>query len=233
MDHLYQFANCNSHFYQRVSSQNITSQVLHPLHQQQRHAPQAFPPRGCHHCPEARSRGAQRLTRHALQQRHSQRPLAATATGVHGGVEADDVGLDPLEDQVLRNLRELGIPGLVNIQKANWKMAIEIVELPIKMMIFHSYVSLPWCLKLNNKWENLSCKWGTPQENHLWSTWKFTSSELFADRLHHSYRGVHIPTNMATFHGNQNFGCPLSNLSRSWSTFHDKRWVYGVYIYIW
>jgi hypothetical protein len=28
-----------------------------------------------------------------------------------------------LEDQVLRNLRELGIPGLVNIQKANWKMA--------------------------------------------------------------------------------------------------------------
>ena len=32
------------------------------------------------------------------------------------------------------------IPGLVNIQKANWKMAIEIVDLPIdSMIIFHSY----------------------------------------------------------------------------------------------
>ena len=26
----------------------------------------------------------------------------------------------------------LGVPGLVNIQKANWKMVIEIVEFPIK-----------------------------------------------------------------------------------------------------
>ena len=33
------------------------------------------------------------------------------------------------------------IPGLVNIQKANWNMAIEIVELPIKKMgIFHSFL---------------------------------------------------------------------------------------------
>ena len=34
-------------------------------------------------------------------------------------------------------------PGLVNIQKANWKMAIEIVDLPLNsMVIFHSYVNV-------------------------------------------------------------------------------------------
>jgi len=101
----------------------IDSQVLHFFHQQQRHAPQAFPPRGRHHCPEARGRGAQRLTRHSLQQRHSQRPLAATATGVDGGVEADGVGLDPLEDQVLPKFQGPGsLPGLVfTYKKRNWK----------------------------------------------------------------------------------------------------------------
>ena len=36
------------------------------------------------------------------------------------------------------------IPGLVNIKKANWNIAIEIVDLPsYKMVMFHSYVSLP------------------------------------------------------------------------------------------
>jgi len=35
------------------------------------------------------------------------------------------------------------LPGLVNIQKANWNMAIEIVDLPINsMVIFHSYVTV-------------------------------------------------------------------------------------------
>ena len=80
---------------------NSSISVLHFFHQQQRLAPQAFPPRRRHRRPEAGGRGAQRPTRHALQQRHGERPLAATATGVDGGVEADDVGMDPVEDQVL------------------------------------------------------------------------------------------------------------------------------------
>ena len=32
---------------------------------------------------------------------------------------------------------------LVITHIANWKMAIEIVDLPMKIVIFHSYVSLP------------------------------------------------------------------------------------------
>ena len=45
--------------------------------------------------------------------------------------------------EVTCKISSLQIPGLVNIQKANWNMAIEIVSFPINSMVmFHSYVKV-------------------------------------------------------------------------------------------
>ena len=53
----------------------------------------------------------------------------------------------------------LGIYPLVNSQFANWKMAIEIVDLPMKSgVFFHRYVNVyRRVLNLGEGWERLVC----------------------------------------------------------------------------